>query len=100
DRGRVVQQSTAIFEVDARPLLRAVSTGWYLRAGNPAAPREQQLRLHSDDGRARGLSWTPLAPGDGEEQSQSEPPYAAHAVSHRGLGPVRRARDARAGLLY
>ena len=70
------------------------------RGGGAEAARGQLQRGHPDDGGARGVSRSPLASRDGEVQPVACAAHLRHGVLQRGLGAVRRARHARAGLLH
>ena len=68
--------------------------------GDPAATGGQQLGRHPHHVGARGVPRPPLAPGDAQAQPEPGAAGLRHALLQRGLGPVRRARDARARLLH
>src|SRR2546428_6984592 len=98
-RGRVVPAAAGVQGDAARPLLRAVPAGRDTACGSAEAARGQLQRGHPDDRGARGLSRSPLAPGNGEAQPVAGAARLRNALLQRGLGAVRGARDARAGLL-
>ena len=90
----------AVQRQDARPLLRAVPARRRLGGRDPEAARVELVSGHPDDRRPRGVPGPPLAPRHVEGEPEPAAPGVPHAVLQRGLGALRRADDARAGLLH
>ena len=97
--GGVVLEPTRLLPLPPRPLLRPVPDRRRLGRGGPPAAREQQPRRHPHDRGPRSVPGPPLALRHDEGASEPDSPDVRHSVLQRGLGPLRRAHDAGAGVL-
>src|SRR6185503_8117396 len=97
--GGVLPGSATLLRLDARALLRPIPTGRGERGRDRQAARVELLSEHSIDIGARGLPRASLAPGHGKAEPVGGPTGVRHELLRRGLGPLRRADDARVGLL-
>ena len=99
-RRGVVHRAAGVQRLAPRPLLRPVRARRRRRGGDPGAAVEQQLRVDPHDLGPRGVPRPPLAPGAAQDGAVVAGAQGLRdAVLQRGLGAVRRARHARAGLL-